>query len=630
MHETHDHSDSPSDVEAELGAGSPHRVRNRLAVVLAFLLAVLVLVFIPPLINVSRFQRSVDRNISAALGRPVHFDRLSLTLLPVPGFTLESFVIDEDPAFGSEPTLRADQVQVNLRVSSLWHRRVEFSKIALTDPSVNLVHLADGRWNIESLLLQASHIEAAPTAQRFAGAAPRFPYIEATGARLNLKLGQEKTPFSLTDADFALWLPEPRQWHLRLEAHPIRTNAIPGETGTLRMEGTLGAGGPMGTDAPAGGLAGSLAQVPIDLRGQWRDAQLGGLSQLLFARDEGLRGDVSVGFSVRGSIAMNAIATDIVLANARRADFIPPRPLSLEAACNAVARNAFHSFSSIECNWPPAYSSNPSILIVAASLPDVDRPESSSGQITLPALPADTFFNWLSIAARHPPTGLAGSSGTLAGVVSWSANPSSAGNQPTWSGELEFSGGSVAIGSPDHHPIPLGDILLRSTPPPAGPAPHSHRRPAAPLDLPPDSFDLLPISLDLGGKEPAILEGHLDATGYTLHLTGSAIPARIVALGDAIPQLGDGLADCLQPPPDAPPPDAADSHATPRGSARGPRGSRGPRASQAAPDSVPNELPDDSQSELPIHIDFTATRDWGHPQSWCQATPNPPRPHAGK
>src|ERR1035438_9025614 len=89
MHETHDHSDSPSDVEAELGTGSPHRVRSRLVVVLAFLLAVLVLVFIPPLINVSRFKRSVDRNISAALGRPVHFDRLSLTLLPVPGFTLD-------------------------------------------------------------------------------------------------------------------------------------------------------------------------------------------------------------------------------------------------------------------------------------------------------------------------------------------------------------------------------------------------------------------------------------------------------------------------------------------------------------------------------------------------------------
>jgi hypothetical protein len=45
---------------------------------------------------------------------------------------------------------------------------------------------------------------------------------------------------------------------------------------------------------------------------------------------------------------------------------------------------------------------------------------------------------------------------------------------------------------------------------------------------------------------------------------------------------------------------------------------------------VPNELPDDSQSELPIHIDFTATRAWGHPQSWCQTTPSSPHPHAGK
>ena len=243
MHETHTHSDSPSEVEAEPGTGSPHRVRNWLVFVFVVLVIVFLLGFIPPLLNVNRFKSRVDRNISAALGRPVHFDRLSLTVLPVPGFTLDNFVIDEDPAFGSEPTLRADEVHIDLRVSSLWHHGVEFSKIALTEPSVNLVHRADGRWNIEDLLLQASHIEAAPTAQRFAGPAPRFPYIEATGARLNVKAGQEKTPFSLIDADFSLWLPEPHQWHLRLEARPIRTDTAPGDTGTLQMEGTLGVAG---------------------------------------------------------------------------------------------------------------------------------------------------------------------------------------------------------------------------------------------------------------------------------------------------------------------------------------------------------------------------------------------------
>ncbi len=326
MHTTHTND------EADLETHAESRVQRRLIALLTVLLVILLLAFVPPLINVSRFQRRIARNIGNAVGRPVHFDRVSLSLLPLPGFTLDNFVVDEDPAFGYEPILRADQVNVTLRISSLWGRRVEFSKIALITvnepPDVNLVHRYDGKWNIESLLLQASHIEAAPTAQRFAGPARRFPYIEATGARVNLKLDQEKTPFSLSEADFALWLPEAHQWHLRLEARPVRTDTSPGDTGIIRMEGTLG-----GPDSPTGDQASSLAQIPINLSGAWRDAQLGGLSRLLFGSDAGLRGDFSLTFGILGTIGHNAIVSNITLNNARRADFVPPRPLSLEAAC---------------------------------------------------------------------------------------------------------------------------------------------------------------------------------------------------------------------------------------------------------------------------------------------------------
>ena len=133
-------------------AGQPGRTRRRFAYFLIVLAAILMLAFIPPLINAGRFQHRVDAEISAALGRPVHFDRLSLNLLPMPGFTLENLVIEEDPAFGYEPTLRADEVRINLRLSSLWRHRVEFSSISFTDPSVNLVHTSDGRWNLQGLL----------------------------------------------------------------------------------------------------------------------------------------------------------------------------------------------------------------------------------------------------------------------------------------------------------------------------------------------------------------------------------------------------------------------------------------------------------------------------------------------
>jgi AsmA protein len=591
-------------------AAQPGPSRRRLIVLLAAGLALLLALFLPPYINVSRYQRRVARNIGAELGRPVHFDKISLNLLPVPGITLDNFVVDEDPAFGFEPILRASQVRANLRLRSLWSRRVEFSRIVLTDPSVNLVRTADGRWNLQGLLLQASRTEAdaAPTAQKFAGPAPRFPYIEASGARLNLKLDQEKTPFSLTDADFALWLPGPHQWRLRLEAHPVRTDTSPADTGTLRIEATLGA-----LDAGATTTSAVLfANLPIDLHGTWQNVQLGGLSRLLIADDAGLRGELSLSLNLLGTLGHNSIASEAQLSNARRADFVPPRLLSIDAGCHAIALNFFHAFSNVECHWPPSTSSGPSNLILTANLPDVRQPSSASATLILPALPASTLIDWLGVATSRPPTGLTGP-GTLAANLAWGTTnqlqpdsktagapsiprplrkgwESTTPAQPVLTGELEFSNESLEIDPLNHRSIPLGDLLLQSTPPPAG---HSPRHRVTLPTAHSSSFDLAPIALPLGGKQPATLEGRIDATGYTLHLTGSALLSSLLALGDAIPQFGDGLRQFLQP------------------------------ASAAVSPSQPQKP---APTADPIHIDLTATRAWGGPQTWSQTTPAPAHP----
>jgi AsmA protein len=536
-----------------------HRHRTELLLIALFVLLVLVAVFLPPYLNVNRFQRRIATNIGASLGRPVHLDRVSLTLLPLPGFTLEKFVVDEDPAFGYEPILRADEVRATVRISSLWSRRVEFSRISLTDPSVNLVRNPDGRWNLESILGRASRIDAAPTAQLRAGPTPRFPYIEATGARVNFKLGQEKTPFSFTDADFSLWLPQPRQWRLRLEAHPSRTDTAPADTGTLRLEATLGNGAIPVAD---------LTQLPIDLHGDWRDAQLGGVSRLILGRDAGLRGDLALTFSATGTLDKTNLATGIKLTHGRRADFIPPHLLSLEASCQAVAQTAFHALASIECHWPPAGSSDLSTLILAASVPDTRHPSSASAELTLPALPAATLLDWLSVATPNPPTGLL-PTGTLAGTLTW--NPTT----PHASGEFELSGSSLQL--PNQPSTPIDDVLLRSTD-----------------GASTASFELLPITLSLGNRQSVTVDGHFDATGTTLHLTGTATPARLLALGDAIPQLGEGLRALLAPTP--------------------------PETDPGPPNPPAPETP-----ATPTHFDLTATRPWlsGRfgPQTWRQTTP---------
>jgi AsmA protein len=591
---------APQTGEPVLNANPLARTRprghRRLLALFWLLIVILLLTFIPPLLNVSRFQQRIARNISASIGRPVHFDKLSLNVLPLPGFTLDNFVVDDDPTFGSEPILFADTVRADLRFSSLW-RRAEFSTISLTNPSVNLVRDVKGKWNIESLLLQASHIQAAPTAQPYAGAARRFPYIEATGARLNLKLGQEKTPFSLTDADFALWLPELHQWHLRLEAHPLRTDTAPGDTGTIRLEGTLG-----GTNFDAD----SLAQIPINLHGDWRQAQLGGLGRLVFGNDSGLRGDFTINFATVGTVGQNAITTTIKLDKARRADFVPDRMLSLEATCDATAKNSFQSFRDIDCHWPPAGSSDPSLLVLTADLPDVQRPSSATVNVNLASVPAETFFDWLHVATPHAPSG----TGTLTGTLSLNSSPRPAGStesdqrrpQPGWSGQLEFASSSIEIDHLSHRSVQLGDVVLRTPPSPASPNTRSPTPPAA--SAAPDSFDLMPISLPLGGKQPATLEGHVDDSGYTFHLTGIVVCANLLELANAVPQFGDGLEQVLD------------------------------KIAATIPDtslagkSKPGS--DHVLSSVPIHVDLTATRNWGSGQIWSETAPTTPHRPAHK
>ncbi|MCU1250624.1 MAG: AsmA family protein [Edaphobacter sp.] len=546
------HTDSPPSLST--------RTLRRLLYLAFAALVIVLLVLLPPLISVNRYQKRIANSIGDSLGRPVHLDKVSLNLLPLPGFILENFVVEEDPAFGSEPVIRANSVRATLRIASLWRRRVEFSTISFTEPSVNLVHLANGKWNLESILLHAAHIDAAPTAQKNAGSAPRFPYIEATGARLNFKLDHEKSPFSLTEADFALWLPDPQQWHLRIKARPTRTDTNVSDTGTIQLEGTLG-------------RAASLGQVPISLRGQWRNVPLGQASLVVFGRDAGLRGDMILSTNAQGTVSNSAIQTRLQLTGARRADFVPAHPLDVDLQCLGIATGDFHSFQEIHCSWPPAGSSDPPTLAISGAIPDIRHPNSATIEIGTPGLPAATLLDWLHVASSRVPSNVA-AAGTLTGSLSYRPDP----DTPTpWQGEMLLTNASLINPGASATSLVTGDVTLQPVAPPQ-PDPRSKKQASAP---PLPGFQLAPTALALGGKDPAILEGHFDTTGYTLHLTGMASIARLHALAAALPPFGDGLAEVLP-------------------------------ANRAAG---------------PFRIDLTATRPWGAAQTWTDNAARPTLPH---
>ena len=494
-----------------------------------------------------------------------------LNLLPLPGFTLENFVVDEDPAFGNEPVIRANSVRATLRISSLWRRRVEFSTICFTEPSVNLVHLANGKWNLESILLHAAHIQAAPTAQKSAGPAPRFPYIEATGARLNLKLGHEKTPFSLTDADFALWLPDPQQWHLRLRSPPR-----PHRHRRLRHRHRPARRHPRPRRL-------SRPTSPSTSTASGATSPLGQASLLLLGHDAGLRGDMTLSANAQGTLGSNTITSHLSLTALRRADFVPERRPSVDIQCEATAANTFHSFTNLQCTWPPTGSTQPIALI--ATIPDVRDLSTATAQLGTPALSIPTTLDWLRTASSRIPSDLT-ATGTLSGSAELPSGLTHLRSQ--WDTQITaaFQIPALTLESPTSGlpPTTLGPIAIHTAiPTPAPTRPH-RRTPTTPLTPPTRGLQLDPTTLPLGGKDPATLDGHIDATGYTLHLTGNALLSQLIALGRAIPQFGDGLEDIL-----------------------------------------PTTLTD-----TPTHIDLTATHPWGSTQTWQDNTTHPTQTHPRK
>jgi hypothetical protein len=505
--------------EPELPPGA-RPSRRRWIWTLVVLVLLLLLVLTPPLVNVNRLRRSIVTSMSASLGRPVHLDRVSLNVLPVPGFTLENLVVSEDPAFGYEPTIRANVVEITLRPSSLWRRQVEISTIRFVEPSLNLVRNAQGQWNIESLLMHAASTGTAPTHQHDDGPAPRFPYIEARNARVNLKLGQEKQPFSLTDADFAVWLPNSQQWNIRLQAHPERTDSNVTDTGTVRLEGSLA-------------RAVRTEDARVQMQASWHDAQLGEASRLLTGNDAGWRGTLNIDTAINGTLSRADFTTGIHFNDVRRADFLPAQLLDLSVSCAATADTLKGQLAQLHCTLPIGDATP--VEFSSAAL-DLERPGDAASALRVNGLPLPTVLDWARLFSQRIPPDL-NPQGSVDGKLNWSGKPSSPqAHAVGWSGGLTATLAQAAPAHESHGPAPTPTPLLFTFTVPNAPNPEL-------------TLQLQPVVLHLAsaGETPAQLtvQGQASRGAYTLHLTGSATPAQVVDLSNILAPFSDGVSQAM-------------------------------------------------------------------------------------
>jgi hypothetical protein len=318
-------------------SGAVKLLSSKQRVVTAAAVILLALFLVRP--GVSQLKARITTSISRAVARPADIGSVHLRFLPRPGFDLENLVIYEDPAFGAEPMLRAGKVTAVVRLTSLLRGRLDIARLELTEPSLNLVRRSDGQWNLEALLERTAHTPLAPTAKSKSEARPGFPYIEASSGRINFKIGQEKKPYALLNADFALWQESENAWGVRLRAEPLRTDMNLSDTGLLWVNGTWQ-------------RAGSLRETPLQFSLEWNHAQLGQLTKLISGNDKGWRGDVRLEATLSGIPAAMQVTADTSIQDFHRYDIPSTAALRLAAHCDGKYSSAERSVQELLCSAP--------------------------------------------------------------------------------------------------------------------------------------------------------------------------------------------------------------------------------------------------------------------------------------
>src|SRR5580692_12064620 len=104
------------------------------------------------LVRTRRMHAYLTAQLEKAFGRPVDVGRFAVQLLPTPQLDAEQITVREDPAFGNEYFLRADNLSAGLRWPGLLLGHFQFGTLSLSRPSLILVRNTQGRWNLERWL----------------------------------------------------------------------------------------------------------------------------------------------------------------------------------------------------------------------------------------------------------------------------------------------------------------------------------------------------------------------------------------------------------------------------------------------------------------------------------------------
>ena len=126
---------------------------KKLLKIIAIIVVVLILIVIalPFIVNVNKFKPTLETDLTTALGRKVAIGNIELSILSG-GVKVSDVSIADDPAFSQSPFLQAKEVTAGVALLPLiFSGKLAVSSFTVTDPQVQLLHAASGKWNFSSL-----------------------------------------------------------------------------------------------------------------------------------------------------------------------------------------------------------------------------------------------------------------------------------------------------------------------------------------------------------------------------------------------------------------------------------------------------------------------------------------------
>jgi len=122
-----------------------------IAVLLALAMMVGVILTLPFLIDLNKYQDQYKPLIEDALNRKVQLQDIRLTILPRIGARVSGFTVLDDPAFGSTPFASLTSLDVWVKLLPLLSGKVEVEGITLRHPIITVIKNKNGVLNVSTI-----------------------------------------------------------------------------------------------------------------------------------------------------------------------------------------------------------------------------------------------------------------------------------------------------------------------------------------------------------------------------------------------------------------------------------------------------------------------------------------------